>query len=100
MNASDVHAGVKRVVASSFVGLHTPYCDHIGIYQGGWWSSQDLYMPSVFVHSLTTAPERVPVRGEMSTKPWNALLYAHGLFYYASIGILFGVQTSTVLDCL
>ena len=25
----------------------------------------------------------------MSTKPWNALLYAHGLFYYASIGVLF-----------
>ena len=72
------------------LGFILPIVTILGIYQGGWWCFTG------FVYALGLcpfidyfAPERVPVRGKVSTKPWNALLYLHGLFYYASLGILF-----------
>ena len=72
------------------LGFILPIVTILGIYQGGWWAfSGFVYALGICPFIDYFAPERAPVRGEMSTKPWNALLYAHGLFYCASIGILF-----------
>ena len=71
------------------LGFILPIVTILGIYQGGWWAF------SGFVYALGLcpiidylAPERAPVRTEMNTGPWNALLYSHGLFFCASIGVL------------
>ena len=71
------------------LGFILPIVTISGIYMGGWWCF------SGFVYALGLcpiidyfAPEVSPTRGEVSKGPWNSLLLAHGLFFYASIGIL------------
>ena len=89
------------------LGFILPVVTILGIYQGGWWSfSGFVYALGICPFIDYFAPERSPVRGEMSTRPWNAMLYAHGLFYYASLGVLFwranldGFSLSVVLGGL
>ena len=89
------------------LGFILPVVTILGIYQGGWWSfSGFVYALGICPFIDYFAPERSPVRGEMSARPWNAMLYAHGLFYYASLGVLFwranldGFSLSVVLGGL
>ena len=71
------------------LGFILPIVTISGIYMGGWWCF------SGFVYALGLcpiidyfAPEVSPTRAEVSKGPWNSLLFAHGLFFYVSIGIL------------
>ncbi len=71
------------------LGFILPIVTILGIYQGGWWAF------SGFVYALGLcpiidflAPERAPLRSQINNRPWDALLYLHGLFFCASIGIL------------
>tara|TARA_B100001758_G_scaffold241361_1_gene248087 strand:- start:9 stop:1010 length:1002 start_codon:yes stop_codon:yes gene_type:complete len=71
------------------LGFILPIVTISGIYLGGWWSfSGFVYAVGLCPIFDLLSPERAPTRGEMSSVPWNALLFAHGLFMYSSIGVL------------
>ena len=71
------------------LGFILPIVTISGIYQGGYWSfSGFVYALGICPFIDHFAPERAPVRNEISVRAWNGLLYSHALFFYACIAVL------------
>ena len=75
------------------LGFILPIITIAGIYQGGYWAfSGFVYALGICLYRLF-APERAPVRGEVSTRAWNGLLFSHAIIFYACIAVLYGEHT-------
>ena len=71
------------------LGFILPIVTISGIYQGGYWAlSGFVYALGICPFIDYFAPERAPVRREVSTRAWNGLLYSHAFFFYACIAVL------------
>lgn len=89
------------------LGFILPIITIAGLYQGGMWCFAG------FVYALGLCPildfvfpDRIPTRKKSSPTAWNFLLFAHGIFMYISIFVLFwrtnldGFGLSVILGAL
>ena len=71
------------------LGFILPIITIAGIYQGGYWAfSGFVYALGICPFIDYFAPERAPVRREVSTRAWNGLLFSHAIIFYACIAVL------------